>query len=222
MAKRRAWSAADVECLRQWYADQETSLIAKAFGRSVSQVAAKARALGLAKSHNAKSAMAARAIADPQHPGRQTQFKPGNKSWNAGTNGVTGMHPNCKPTQFKVGSKPHTWLPLGSLRTNDGTLERKVTDLRGAPHLRWKPVARLVWEAANGPAPEGHVVVFKPGMKTAEVELITLDRVELLTRADLQRRNSIHQLPPALAEIARLRGTLKKAINRKTKELEPA
>lgn len=217
--RRKAWSAADVECLRQCYATQETSVIAKVFGRPVHQVTQKANKLGLAKSHDLKSAMAARAMANPQHPGRQTQFKPGSKPWSAGTKGVTGVHPNSRCTQFKAGCKPPTVLPLGSLRIVEGTLERKVTDLPGAPNLRWKPVARLVWEAANGPAPKGHAVVFKPGMKTTALELITLDRVELLTRAELQRRNSIHQLPPALADIARLRGTLKRAINRKTKDL---
>lgn len=219
---RRTWSAADVECLRLWYAAQETNLIAQVLGRAVHQVTAKARRLGLAKSHELKSAMAARAIADLQHHGRQTQFKPGSKPWSTGTKGLAGVHPGSRRTQFKAGSKPHTVLPLGSLRIVEDTLERKVTELPGAPHLRWKPVSRLVWEAANGPVPERHVVVFKPGMKTTEVELLTLDRVELLTRVELQRRNSIHQLPTALADIARLRGTLTKAINRKTKDLDPA
>jgi hypothetical protein len=126
-------------------------------------------------------------------------------------------------TQFKDGSRPHTWVPVGSYRINgDGYLDRKVNDLPGPNTVRWKPVHRLVWSDAHGPVPEGCTVVFKPGRRTTVLELITVDAVECITRAELMARNSIHNLPPALVEIHQLRGTLKRAINRKAKETEPA
>lgn len=69
-------------------------------------------------------------------------------------------HEGSKPTQFKKGSRPHTWLPIGSVRVVPGgsahttwILEKKVNDLPGPNHVRWHPVHRLVWEAANGPVP---------------------------------------------------------------------
>lgn len=131
---------------------------------------------------------------------------------------MSGQHANSRKTQFKRGTVPHTWVPVGSVRVVEGVLERKFSNVPGAPHLRWRPVARLVWEGAHGPVPAGHVVAFKPGMHTTELDLITLDRVELLSRAELVRRNSIHHWPPELADVARLRGSLKRAINRKMKE----
>ena len=81
---------------------------------------------------------------------------------------------------------------------------------------------RLVWMAANGPLPAGHIVVFKPGRRTTELEAITLDAVELISRAENMRRNSVHQLPPELARLVQLRGVLIKTINRKAKEAETA
>lgn len=219
MARRRPWSAADVECLRRWYADVETTLIAQALGRPVRRILAKANQLGLHKSVDLVSAMAKQRTADPCHPSHNFRFKPGIVPWNTGTTGLAGQHEASRATQFKPGSKPHTTLPVGSLRVNEGTLERKMTEEPGPYYVRWRPVHQLVWIQSQGPIPNGFRVVFKPGMKTAELADITLDRLELATPAEMCRRNSIHNLPPALADIARLRGKLNKAINRKTKDL---
>ena len=106
--------------------------------------------------------------------------------------------------------------PIGTLRINyDGYLDRKVSDLPGPPHRRWHPVHRLVWEAAHGPVPKGHVVVFLPGKFSNIEHEITLDRVELITRRELMRRNSVHTVqPPELARITQLRGALARQINR--------
>lgn len=55
-----------------------------------------------------------------------------------GMKGNTGVHPNCRRTQFEKGSRPHTWLPVGSYRVVPGgsghttlILEKKVNDLPG-------------------------------------------------------------------------------------------
>lgn len=78
--------------------------------------------------------------------------------------------------------------------------------------MRWKPVHRLVWERANGPIPAGHAVVFRPGRKTADPELITLDAIELVTRAELMKRNTIHRYGPEIASIQKLRGSIRRRI----------
>lgn len=69
---------------------------------------------------------------------------------------------------FKPGrhaSQARNYLPIGSLRcSKDGYVERKVTDDPSlVPARRWVAEHRLIWEAANGPIPEGHVVVFLDG-----------------------------------------------------------
>ena len=100
----------------------------------------------------------------------------------------------------------------------DGQLQRKVNDNPGNNTDRWKPVSRLVWEAANGPVPPGHLVVFRPGCSTTNPALITLDTVELITRSEHARRNSWTRLPPELREITRLRATLTRFTNQRAKE----
>ena len=82
--------------------------------------------------------------------------------------------------------------------------------------MRWTAVHRLVWEAAHGPIEPGYVVVFRPGRRSANLDEITLDALELVTRAELMGRNSVHNLPPELVQIAQLRGVLNRKINQRT------
>ena len=71
-------------------------------------------------------------------------------------------------TTFKKGrpaSEASNYLPIGSTRiSKDGYIERKVTDDPSlVPARRWVGEHRLVWEAENGPVPEGHAIVFLDG-----------------------------------------------------------
>jgi len=169
----------------------------------------------------------ARARSGPDHPMRQTQFKKGLSPWNKGTKGIVGVQEGCRATQFKkgqmAGAAQHNYKPIGTLRINaEGYLERKVTDDPSiVTSRRWVPVSRLVWEAAHGPIPPGHAVVFKPGRQTTDVDAITLDALELLTRAELMRRNSVHTVyPPEVARLAQLRGALNRQINKRSRALQ--
>jgi len=73
------------------------------------------------------------------------------------------------PGRFKRGTlngaAARNYVPIGSLRwSKDGYLERKVTDDPSLwPARRWVGEHRLMWEAAHGPIPDGHVVVFLDG-----------------------------------------------------------
>jgi hypothetical protein len=158
-----------------------------------------------------------------------TQFKKGQTSWTKGLRGVVGVQDGCRATQFKkgqmAGAAQHNYKPIGTLRINaEGVLERKVTDDPNIyPARRWVSVARLVWEAANGPIPAGHLVRFKPGMATTDPDLVTLDRLECITRVENMRRNSVHTIyPPEVAHLVQLRGALNRQINKRAKALEEA
>ena len=77
----------------------------------------------------------------------------------------------------------------------------------------------LVWIEHHGPVPRGCVVVFKPGQKTADLQQITIDRIECITRAELMLRNSSWtNLPPEVARLVQLRGALNRQINRITRK----
>lgn len=96
--------------------------------------------------------------------GRTGHFIPGIKSWNSGTKGL--VKPNAG--SFHPGSVPANVLEMGKERiTRDGYIEVKVPQRNpytGAPTW-WRFKHRLIWEAANGQVPEGHVVVFLDGNK---------------------------------------------------------
>lgn len=116
-------------------------------------------------------------------------------------------------TRFRAGNRPQTWVPIGSRRVNsDGVLDRKITDTGYAPR-DWRAVHRMVWEAAHGDVPPGHVVVFRPGRRTTVEADITLDAVELVSRAELMRRNSVHRLPREVAQAVQLIGAVNRQIN---------
>jgi hypothetical protein len=40
----------------------------------------------------------------------------------------------------------------------------------GALYRNWVAVHRLVWEQAHGPVPPGHIVVFRPGRHTTDLD----------------------------------------------------
>lgn len=219
--KRRYWTPAEEALLREHYATARTDELARRLGRTPDQVLRKAFDMGLKKSRDLVAQMAREAIEDPAHPARGTRFQKGLQPWNKGTNWTAGGR--SAQTRFRPGNKPHTWQPIGTFRVvnnkNGGPeLQRKVNDDHGPSSVRWKPVARLVWEAAHGPVPNGRIVVFKPGMRTVDPELVTLERLECITRTELMQRNTIRRLPPEFAEVARLKAVLHKAINHRARK----
>jgi len=196
----RPWTEADVRHLRALYADTPSKTIAQALGRTTHAVGMKALALGLCKSADYLA----------NQPGR---YKPGNTPASKGkprpTIGRAGE------TQFKPGNKPSSTLPVGSYRINaDGHLQQKVSEASGSNSKRWRGVAELVWVAAHGPLPPKHIVVFKPGQKTAVLGQITLDRVECISLAENGRRNHPRNKHPELAKIVQLKGAITRQIRR--------
>ena len=223
---RRPWTVVEVEMLRRNFPDSRTDDLAQALGRNYGPVAQKAASLGLVKSDAYLQSPAAHRLDGVKGIG--TRIQPGAVPWNKGLRGVVGVQEACRATQFKKGrpaEEARNYLPVGTIRINaDGCLERKLTDDPSlAPARRWEPVHRLVWIEAHGPVPAGHVVVFLPGRRATELERITLDAVELVTRRELMNRNTVHaKYPPELARLVQLRGALQRQINRKTKEAETA
>ena len=220
LSPRRYWKEVEVVMLKEHFADTPTEVLSQFYGRPTTAVLSKAHALGLHKSRELLARMAREATADPSHPSHKHRFQKGIVPANKGLRRPGWSAGNMKATQFAKGNKPHTWVPVGSLRINsEGVLDRKLNDLPGPSKVRWFPVYRLVWEAAHGPVPAGHVVAFKPGRRTTVESEITLDAVELLTRAQIMARNTIHNLPRELASLMQLRGALNRQINKLRKQV---
>lgn len=84
--------------------------------------------------------------------GRDGKFPKGQKPWNTGRSHPTSGR--SASTQFKRGRLPANTRENGDTRIcpKDGYLLVKVA------HKKWRPKQHLVWEAHNGPIPDGHIV----------------------------------------------------------------
>lgn len=216
---RTTWTADRIGALRRLHPTHSAQEIADLLGTTVPSVYHKAAQLGLKKTTEWIAERVRRAISDPQHGGRRSQFQPGAKPHNAGRR----QPPRGRSieTQFKPGVRPHTWLPIGSSRTGPGGyLRRKVSDT-GVSRRDYVPVHHLVWRMHGGTIPDHrtHALVFIDG----NPRNLDINNLELVTRAELMRRNSMHNLPPEVAELVQLRAQIVRQINkRKKREKETA
>jgi hypothetical protein len=216
---RRFWTDAEVRMLCRLYANTPTQRIAAALDCKPSRVYAMAAKLGLKKSAQfMRASLRALGIAMANSESRKKhRFVKGSVPANKGLRRPGWAPGRMKETQFKPGRKPEearNYRPIGSLRVVHGNLERKVTDDQSVyPAKRWRPVHRLVWEAAHGPVPAGHIVIFKPGMHTVVETEITIDRIELVSHAENLRRNSIHNLPAPIVDALHAIAQVKRRIN---------
>ncbi len=216
---RRPWTPDEVAVLTAAYPDTPTEALATSLGRPVRAVYHKAKALGLRKSAAYLAGPHACRLRSGDNVGIGQRFQPGLVPWNKG---MKGLRTGGEAGWFRPGRPPQeasNYRPIGSVRlSKDGYLERKVSDDRTSyPARRWVAVHRLVWEAAHGPVPQGSIVVFRPGLHTTEVEHITLDRLECITRRENMARNTVHNLPKPLAQLVRLQGVMRRQISKRSK-----
>jgi hypothetical protein len=214
-AGKRLWNPEDDAMMRARYPHEPTPLIARELRRSVCAVYAHADILGLSKSAEYLASPHACRLRRGDNVGATFRFKKGQAPPNKGTRRPGWGPGRMKETQFKKGVRQGVavklYQPIGTERiSKDGYLERKTND--NLPlQARWRAVHLLVWEAANGPLPKGHAIAFKNGDKRD----IRLDNLECISRAELMKRNTIHNLPQPLASTIRLLGALNRQIRKK-------
>lgn len=206
------WTTTELQSLASLYPDTSNAVLSRVFNRPARAIGLKARSMGLKKSAKFMAYESGR-------------IRPGQTPWNKGVKGSTGTQAGCLATQFRPGRDPseaRNYRPIGSLRiTKDGYLEQKTTDDQSVyPARRWVAMHRIVWERENGQVPPGHIVVFRQGMLTTDTDLITVDRLECITRAENMRRNTYHRYGKEVAQLIQLRGVITRKIREKEKELE--
>lgn len=213
---KATWTPAlDAELTRR-YPHERSADIAADMGLRLPQIYSRANLLGLKKSTEVIVAMARERSKDPNHGGRASRFQKGFVPANKGLRRPGWAPGDMAKTQFKKGNAPHTTLPVGSYRIDkSGNLQRKIGNASGNNSKRWRCVHELVWVAANGPVPSGHIVVFKKGMRTSVLEEITLDRAECVSLAENMRRNTFHNYGPEVAKVVQLRGQITRQINKR-------
>ncbi|MEY5099046.1 MAG: hypothetical protein RJA36_1765 [Pseudomonadota bacterium] len=224
LAPRHDWTPAEDAVLLEHYANTRTQILADRLGLRYVQVARRAHKLCLKKSEAFLAGpqggrLQAGQVDDAHH--HIGRFKRGHQTWNKGVSYQPGG--NVASSQFKAGNvsgrAAELVQPVGAFRVNSsGYLDLKISNQPGPQNLRWRGYHRVVWERAHGPVPAGMVVAFKPGRRTTDPELVTLDALELVAQAEMMRRNSYHtNLPPEWAKLVQLRGALTRQINTKAK-----
>lgn len=206
--------------LRRRYPHEPTRTIAADLGVTVTSCYNQAAALGLKKTKEYLATPAGGRLQRGSGVGAMFRFQPGQVPPNKGLRRPGWAPGRMAETQFKPGNSPHTELPVGSYRLDkQGTLQQKIGTAKGNNSKRWRGVHELVWVAAHGPVPPGHICVFKPGLRTNVLEDITLDRVECISLAENMRRNSYHnRYPKEIGLAIQLRGALVRKINHATRE----
>lgn len=216
------WNRIDEQLLREFYPDWPASMLAVYFQCEPYCVHQKAARMGLHKSAAFNASEQSGRLNGLR--GLSCRYAKGHVPANKGLRRPGWAPGRMRETQFKKGRAPSenaNYQPIGTERicSKDGYLIRKVTDDRSlVPVRRWVAVHRLVWEAARGSIPQGHIVCFKPGMKTAVRDEITSDKLELLTMKENMLRNSIHNLPKPLKDVVRLRGRLVRQIHKRERK----
>ncbi|WP_299773184.1 HNH endonuclease [uncultured Tateyamaria sp.] len=100
--------------------------------------------------------------------GRTGQFEKGRMGCSSDGRRMAD-HPSSKATRFKKGHVPHNQNYIGHERINhEGYVEISVAERN--PHTnadrRYVAKHRWLWEQANGPVPDGHVLKCSDGDKT--------------------------------------------------------
>lgn len=197
----RGYTEADVSFIREHYPDMPTWAVAMHLGRSERAIHVKASHLGVSKSDRFLAS-------DWCHKKNDGSFSKGHEPHNKGRKGWQAGGRSAE-TRFRTGNRPHTWAPVGSTRLQDGYLQVKVADTGYTPR-DFRSVHVMLWEEHNGPIPDGHCVVFRNGNK----EDIRIENLELVSRGELMKRNTIHNLPEELVDVIRIKGVLSRHINR--------
>jgi hypothetical protein len=90
--------------------------------------------------------------------------------------------------------------------------------VRNVPWTRnWTADHIRMWEEVNGPLNRStHALKFKDGDRSH----ISLDNLELITRGENMRRNTIHRLPAELKQVIQLTGALGRKIRNRQRAKE--
>ena len=215
--RRQRFSAAEDAVIRERYPDTRTTDLAAQLGRTLDAVYRRAHKLGLSKSDAYLASPAACRLRRGDHVGARHRFPKGHVPANKGLRRPGWAAGRMRETQFVKGQPGWNWRPVGAERLVDGYRYTKVSDLRNVPWTRnWRPTHVLLWESVHGPLPAGDALAFKNGDKAD----VRLDNLEQISRRELMRRNTVHNLPKPVAEAVQLLGALRRQINRRTRAHE--
>lgn len=207
----KAWTKEQDDMMRAFYPDSTMATMKAILNRSESSIYGRADLLNLKKSDAYLASPAACRLRRGDNVGAEFRFKKGMTAWNKGMKGI--CFEGSKPTQFKKGTKPPNWKPVGYIRlTRDGYYEMKMAE----GMQKFELLHRVIWERCNGAIPKGQICIFLDG-NSKNLEVTNL---ALMTKQQNMKRNSLHGYPKELAELIQLRGALNRQLNKRNKNNE--
>ncbi len=206
----KAWTKEQDDMMRAFYPDNTMGTMKAILGRTESSIYGRADLLKLKKSDAYLASPAACRLRRGDNVGAEFRFKKGMTTWNKG---MKGLQIGGRETQFKKGTKPPNWKPVGYIRlTRDGYYEMKMEE----GMQKFELLHRVIWERCNGAIPKGHICIFLDG-NSKNLEITNL---ALMTKQQNMKRNSLHSYPKELAELIQLRGALNRQLNKRNKNNE--
>lgn len=214
IASRKQWSNEEDRIIAEHYPVTSSTELAELLGCKVHVLYKRAERLGVKKAPGFMSSFISGRFQRGERRSPETAFKPGQKPWSFGKK--IGTRGRSGETQFKKGTVPHNYVPVGTEKINvHGYVLVKISD-SGTQWERWAFKHRLTWEQAHGPIPDGYLVNFKDSNR----KNCALENLELVTRAEHASRHGINTYPKELRELMQLRGAITRQINKKEKEHE--
>jgi len=206
-----AWNQDEIDYLIKTFPDNPTKLIAEKLNRNIKSVYTMAYKYNLYKSDEYLKTTLKIICRQSALKNTSGQWTKGHQPINKGMRWDEFMSKEGQQrsfqTTFKAGHLPHN-------TKTDGQVTIRI-DKRGVKNqfirlslAKWIPLSHYNWIQANGPIPKGHIVVFKD-KNTLNAKL---ENLELITKAENCRRNSIMRFPPELRSTIKALGKLKKTI----------
>lgn len=203
------WTPERVRIFEEMYPNHSAREIAERLETTIEVIYAKSRHSTVRKSPEYLAALNKQMGENLQKNGYGTRFEKGQKPWCFGKK--IGSHPNSAKTQFKKGEMPHNHQPIGTILP---VSTQPYLKIKIAEPNKWEMLHRHNWKKANGEIPKGFCLVFRDG----NAHNCAVENLELISRSELQRRNSIHNLPEDLRTTIQTIGHLRRTINRRIKK----
>lgn len=142
----------------------------------------------------------------------ESRFGKGKPSFNAGKKQSEYMSADAiersKKSRFKSCHLPHNTRNDFEISIREDKRGVKYKFIRIALS-KWIPLHRHNWIIVNGQIKRGLKLIFKDG----DTMNCSLENLELLTAAELMKRNTYHNYPQPIPKLIQLRGALNRRIN---------
>lgn len=217
--KGRPWTNADLALLRAIYPNAGCREMERRLDRTIGAIYQKVAKLRLKRSAQFLAEKSARERRDLLRFGAAHRFHKGDVPQNKGKRRPGWSTGRMREGWFKKGQRRGVaalkYKPIGAIGECDGYLYIKIAEAKNPPYgfpnkQSWRMLHHKVWEDAGNPAVNFHThcLIFKDGDR----KNCSPENLQLITRAENCRRNSIHRLPPALKKVITLKGAIRRRI----------